>query len=39
MGENFHPKAEALCNNPYHAKNLWLVMFLGPSKEEGPQQV
>jgi hypothetical protein len=28
MGENFHPKAEAPCNNPYHAENIWLVMFL-----------
>jgi hypothetical protein len=27
MWENFHPKAEAPFNNPYHAKNLWLVMF------------
>jgi hypothetical protein len=28
MGENFHPKVKALCNNLYHAENIWLVMFL-----------
>jgi hypothetical protein len=28
MGENFHPEAKAPCNNPYHAKNICLVMFL-----------
>jgi hypothetical protein len=28
MGENLHPKVEAPCNNPYHAENEWLVMFL-----------
>jgi hypothetical protein len=28
MGENFHPEAEAPCNNPYHVENIWLVMFL-----------
>jgi hypothetical protein len=28
MGENLHPEAESPCNNPYHAKNKWLVMFL-----------
>jgi hypothetical protein len=28
IGENFHPEAEAPCNNPYHAENIWLVMFL-----------
>jgi hypothetical protein len=28
MRENFHPKAEAPYNNPYHAENIWLVMFL-----------
>jgi hypothetical protein len=28
MGVNFHPEAEAPCNNPYYAKNIWLVMFL-----------
>jgi hypothetical protein len=28
MGENFQPEAEAPCNNPYHAENIWLVMFL-----------
>jgi hypothetical protein len=28
MGENFNPEAEAPCNNPYYAKNIWLVMFL-----------
>jgi hypothetical protein len=28
MGENFHPKAEAPCNNPYHSENIWLFMFL-----------
>jgi hypothetical protein len=28
MGENFHPEAEGPCNNPYHAENIWLVMFL-----------
>jgi hypothetical protein len=28
MGENFHPEAEAPCNNLYHAENIWLLMFL-----------
>jgi hypothetical protein len=28
MGENFHPEAKAPCNNPYHAANIWLVLFL-----------
>jgi hypothetical protein len=28
MGENFHPEAEAPCNNPYYVENIWLVMFL-----------
>jgi hypothetical protein len=28
MGENFHPEAEAPCNNSYYAGNIWLVMFL-----------
>jgi hypothetical protein len=28
MGENFHPEAEAPCNNLYHAENIWLRMFL-----------
>jgi hypothetical protein len=28
MGENFHPKAKAPCNNLYHVENKWLIMFL-----------
>jgi hypothetical protein len=36
MGGNFHPKAEAPCNNLYHAKNIWLVMFLSTLRRERP---
>jgi hypothetical protein len=39
MGENFHPEAEAPFNNPYHAENIWLVMFLGPLEEDGISKV
>jgi hypothetical protein len=28
MGENLRLEAEAPYNNPYHAENKWLVMFL-----------
>jgi hypothetical protein len=38
MGENFHPKAEAPYNNPYHAENIWLVMFLRTFGRGRPQQ-
>jgi hypothetical protein len=38
MGENFRPEAEAPCNDPCHAENIWLVMFLGPTEEKVPQQ-
>jgi hypothetical protein len=41
MGENFHPKVEAPCNNPYHAENIWLVMFLrtfGRGRPPTPQK-
>jgi hypothetical protein len=27
-GKNFHPEAEAPCNNLYHVENKWLIMFL-----------
>jgi hypothetical protein len=32
-------RTEAPCNNQYYAKSKWLVMFLEPSKEEGPQHM
>jgi hypothetical protein len=28
LGENFHPEAEAPCNNPCYAESRWLVIFL-----------
>jgi hypothetical protein len=36
MGENLHPEAEAPCNNPYHAENEWLVMFLRAFRRGSP---
>jgi hypothetical protein len=38
MEENFHPEAEAPCNNPYHAENIWLVMFFRTFGRGRPQQ-